>query len=130
MFANVDWVCAGSVIISGLVVVFAALVLLWFIVAVLGRILSGIAGNSGRKDNTSREEIPAAAPAVQQPSKPAPMPVVEEGISNEVVAVIAAAIAAMSGGQCVVRSVKRAVSGGSGRSPWMAAGLLQNTRPF
>lgn len=49
MFANVDWVYAGSVIISGLVVVFAALVLLWFIVAVLGRVLSGIAGNSRQK---------------------------------------------------------------------------------
>lgn len=128
MLANVDWTFAGSVIVSGLVVVFAVLVLLWGIVALLGRIISSVAGGGkGKKEETakSQPQAPAAKPPVS-----APMPIVEDGIGDEVVAVIAAAVAAMTGGKGVLRSVKRSGGKASGRSPWMTAGLMQNTRPF
>ena len=53
------------------------------------------------------------------------------GISNEILAVIAAAVASLSdeesGKRYVVRGVKRV---SSGRPVWSAAGLLENTRPF
>ena len=55
---------------------------------------------------------------------------IEDGIEEEVVAVIAAAIAAMgasSGKKLALRSIKTAKSS---RSAWAAAGIADNTRPF
>ena len=129
MLANVDWTFAGSVIVSGLVVVFAVLILLWGIVAILGRILAAITG-SGKGEKDKAENVASKAPAPAKPAGNAPMPIVEDGIGDEIVAVIAAAVAAMTGGKGVLRSVRRSGGKGQGRSPWMTAGLLQNTRPF
>ena len=58
---------------------------------------------------------------------------VEDGIEEEVVAVISAAIAAMMSaegvpaGSYAVKSVKRAREA---RPAWAMAGMQQNTRPF
>jgi N utilization substance protein A len=82
------------------------------------------------------EKKAAEAEKAKQAETPKPAetavkaPVVEDGIEEEIVAVIAAAVAAMSaqsGKKLVVRSVKRSVSQ---RDPWAAAGLADNTRPF
>lgn len=58
-------------------------------------------------------------------------PFVEEGINDEVVAVIAAAIAAMSedsnGTNYSIRGIKKA---NVGRPAWAMAGLNENTRSF
>ena len=59
---------------------------------------------------------------------PAPAPAVEPGISNEVVAAIAAAVVATEGPGTVVRSIKK--KNVSGRNPWAAAATADNTRPF
>ena len=64
------------------------------------------------------------APAVQE------IAVQEEGISGEIIAAIAAAVAAMeegTGSSYSIRSVRR--SAGT-RPVWGAAGLMENTRPF
>lgn len=55
--------------------------------------------------------------------------VVEDGIGDEIVAVIAAAVAAMGGsvGGYALRSVRRVKEA---RPIWAAAGLQQNTQPF
>lgn len=53
-------------------------------------------------------------------------PKIDMGISEEVIAVISAAVAAMGGGY-TLRSVKRAKPA---RSAWATAGLMQNTQPF
>ncbi|MDE6469577.1 MAG: hypothetical protein K2L19_00960 [Eubacterium sp.] len=62
------------------------------------------------------------------PERSAPAPVVEQGISDEVVAAIAAAVAATEGSGAVVRSIKKKNVGG--RNPWSAAATADNTRPF
>ncbi len=61
---------------------------------------------------------------------PSVSPVVD-GIPDEVVAVIAAAVAAMSDGttQYAIRRIRPA-SARATRSVWAAAGLADNTRPF
>lgn len=59
---------------------------------------------------------------------PAPSPVVEQGISGEVVAAITAAIVASEGTGVVVRSIKKKKV--SGRNPWAQAANIDNTRPF
>lgn len=80
----------------------------------------------------------SSAPTAQAVSAPvAPLPAagaspglyVEDGISDEVVAVIAAAVAAMDNtGNLVLRSVRSSSARSGGRSPWAAAGIEQNLR--
>ena len=71
-----------------------------------------------------------SAPAVKA-APAAPAPVVESGIPGEVVAVIAAAVAASEGPGAVVQSVRRVRPNPVGvRNPWAAAAVAENTRPF
>ncbi|MBC8584449.1 OadG family protein [Youxingia wuxianensis] len=125
---NIDYGFAGGVIVTGLVIVFLALVGLTLVVMLLGKILYSISGGSKKTPEKKVQEAPKQAPAPKaMPVKPAM--VVEEGIGDEIVAVIAAAVAAMSGDgkQFALRSVKRVKEA---RSSWCTAGLVQNTQPF
>lgn len=84
-----------QVMLIGLVIVFVALILLIFCVVVLGK--------------TVRQKKPAPAAVAAPAPAPAPKPVVETGISPEIVAVITAAVAAYApaGKSLVVRAVRR-----------------------
>lgn len=63
-------------------------------------------------------------------------PIVEEGIGDDIIAVISAAVASMFGGGesgqpaaeggFVLRSIRRARE----RTSWAQAGMMQNTQPF
>lgn len=70
----------------------------------------------------------ASEQAVKSTVAPAPSPVVEQGISGEVVAAITAAIVASEGTGVVVRSIKK--KNVAGRNPWAQAANIDNTRPF
>ena len=82
--------------ITGIVLVFAILVLLMLIIMLEGKIFDGMAA----KKKAAKE--PAAPKAAAKPAAPvqqaAPAPVVEEGIPGDVVAAIMAAIHAMGNG--------------------------------
>ena len=74
-------------------------------------------------------KVSAAAPTPTPASAPAP--VVEDGIPQEVVAAISAAVYAMDGGAGVVRSItKKTGSPITTRNPWAQAAVADNTRPF
>lgn len=115
-----------STLVTGIVVVFLILILLVFILWALGKVL-----NMKKKPKNT----PAEAVA---PVQAAPMPVVSEPEieeydedDGEIIAVIAAAIAAYGeadGKQYRIASVKRKEK--SLRSNWSAAGINENTRPF
>lgn len=117
-----------TVVVAGMSIVFAVLILLIIIFNLYGKIVSKLEGSSKAHKNSKLEEnLSLSAPAASvAPSAPAP--VVEQGISAEVVAAITAAIAASEGPGVVVRSVRR-VNVGS-RNPWAAAAIADNTRPF
>lgn len=115
------------VVVTGLVVVFLGLVLLILFVWLMGKIFGQI---NKVKDNkkkaaaapaSEKTEVKAAAPAA---------PVVEDGISDEVVAVITAAVAAVMGTGCTVKSVKKAAAKTSRRTAWGAQGISESTRAF
>ena len=120
----------ASVVITGIVVVFIGLVLLILLVSIYGKIFDVINNRAARK----AEEAKKAAEAAQAATKPEPVkvaaPVVEDGIEEETVAVIMAAISAMSsaeGKKLVLKSVKTAKPQ---RPAWSTAGIIDNTRPF
>lgn len=115
-----------SVVLTGLTVVFVALILLIAFVWLMGKIFEAI-GKSRSEEKVEEKAAPAKSAAPVHVSAPAP--VVEDGISDEVVAVIAAAIASVSGG-FAVKSIKKASPKTSRRSAWGAQGVSENTRVF
>ena len=108
----------------GMSLVFLVLILLTYIIALQGKLFDAL--------NAKKQKAAAEAAAKSQPQPPQleePMeapPFVEEGISEEIVAVIAAAVASASGGKYTLRAVKR----GGGRGSWGAAGVESGTEPF
>ena len=104
--------------ITGIVLVFAILVLLMFIITLEGKIF----------DSMNAKKKPAAPKAAAKPAAPvqqaAPAPVVEEGIPGDVVAAIMAAIHAMGNGKYTLKAVRRAANG------WSKAGVNDTTAPF
>lgn len=108
--------------ITGIVLVFAILVLLMFIITLEGKIFDGMAA----KKKAAKEL--AAPKAAAKPAAPvqqaAPAPVVEEGIPGDVVAAIMAAIHAMGNGKYTLKAVRCAANG------WSKAGVNDTTAPF
>ena len=108
--------------ITGIVLVFAILVLLMAIVTLEGKIFDGM--------NVKKAAAKAAAPKAPEakPAAPvqqaAPAPVVEEGSPGDVVAAIMAAIHAMGNGKYTLKAVRRS------RNGWSKAGVNDTTAPF
>ena len=93
------------VTITGIVLVFAILVLLMAIITLEGKIFDAMNG----------KKAAAQAPAAPQ---------VEQGIPADVVAAIMAAIYSMGNGKYVLKAVRR------GKNGWGKAGVNDTTAPF
>lgn len=120
-------IASAKVVLTGFVVVFAMLILLIFIIKIYGAIIQK-AQNAGKKSKEKKAETVAETPA---PVVAAPVaPAQTDGVSDEVVAVISAAVATMYGSseKARIKSIKKSSDGG--RSAWAKAGVLDNTRPF
>lgn len=108
--------------ITGMLIVFAALILLIFIIWVFGKCFPATPKNEKSVQNVA-------------PAKTAPAPVISTAkpqSNDDIIAVIAAAVAVYGeneGKRYAIRSVKRAANSG-GRSPWAAAGIAENVRSF
>ena len=84
-----------------------------------------------KKITKSEHKLPTPAPAPKAVASNANAPQVEAGISGEVVAAIAAAIAVSEGEGAVVNSIRKVnVVNVKGRNPWANAAVYDNTRPF
>ncbi|MDE6767577.1 MAG: hypothetical protein K2J35_05235 [Eubacterium sp.] len=142
----------ATVVIAGISIVVGMLLLLILIFNLFGKFVpvlervtnavnaktaawwAGVKAKCAAKKTAKKDEsaqITEQKPVLNTPQMPVnsvPAPVVEQGISNEVVAAIAAAVAATEGSGAVVRSIKKKNIGG--RNPWSAAATADNTRPF
>lgn len=125
---DMGWGEMLGVVVTGLAVVFIALILLIIVVTLVGKFFES--RNNTKKNNLVKAEDNSAKtkPVV----KANVVPQVENGISDEVVAAITAAIACMmsDGGEAkpfVIKSIKRTREA---RNVWNMAGLVENTRPF
>ncbi len=115
----------GTVVVVGFGLVLVILVVLVFILSLQGRFFQRLDKNKAAK----AQEVVKAAEVVPVPAaSAAPAPYIEAGIPEEVVAAIAAAIAAMEGGSnYTLRSLTRKKDG---RNPWSVAATLSYTQPF
>lgn len=122
-------IASAKVVLTGFVVVFAVLVLLIFIIKLYGSIVTSAqqASKNKKKVVEKQKDMPISVKPVKSVSVPAPA--AQDGVSEEVVAVISAAVSAMYGSpeKARIKSIKKS---GGGRSAWANAGLLDNTRPF
>lgn len=123
-----DVAFAFSVIFTGIVIVFLVLVVLIAIMEIMGRVL----GEKPKSPSGGSPEKPAPQAASPAPVSPAVKKMeVEDGIGDEIVAVICAAIAALTGGAGKPAAIRRAKrEKAAGRSSWSLAGLRENTQPF
>lgn len=109
-----------AVVMTGMIVVFIALILLIAFVSIMGKIFDSVNGKKEKKNNSLTEvAAPKAFPAME----------IEDGISDEVVAVIAAAVASMSG-NFALKSVKRVSAKSSRRGAWGVQGIAESTQVF
>lgn len=109
---------------TGISLVFLVLILLTFIITLQGKLFDALNAKKQKAAAEAAVKSQPQPPQLQQPMEEPPF--VEEGISEEIVAVIAAAVAAVSGGKYTLRAVKRA----GGRGSWGAAGVKSGTEPF
>ena len=121
---------SASMLLTGFVIVFAVLFFLIFIIWFYGKIVTaGINSAEKRRekkkaaDTKKQQEVKVQTVEPVATAKP-----VSNGVTDEVVAVISAAVYSMYGStdKVKIKSIKKA----SGRSAWANAGVLNNTRPF
>lgn len=121
---------SASMLLTGFTIVFAVLLFLIFIIWAYGKIITTVIKKSeeskakkaeAEKSKTTKEEKPAV-------NTVAPVKPVTNGVSDEVVAVISAAVYSMYGSteKVKIKSIKKS----TGRSAWANAGVINNTRPF
>ena len=124
-----------TVVIGGIGIVLGTLLVLILVFFAFGKIMSVSQARAKKKEakkiqsemQANLSKVSAAAPTPAS----APAPVVEDGIPQEVVAAISAAVYAMDGGAGVVRSItKKTGSPITTRNPWAQAAVADNTRPF
>lgn len=128
---GVNWGFSWSVVITGLVVVFIVLLILVAFCFIMGKIFSSIE----KKKSEKVSEISKAQPVQSSPVKTqsaVEVEAVQDGIGDDVVAAITAAVAVMmsSDGEqkpFAVKSIKRSRDA---RPAWKTAGISDNTRPF
>lgn len=127
-----------TVIVAGLGIVLGTLAVLIIVFYAFGAIMSKSQAIKDKKaakkqEEKLRKEAEALANQLATPNpNPAPapsQPVVEQGISGEVVAAISAAIYCMEGSGATIRTIKRQ-SPITARNPWAQASVVDNTRPF
>ncbi len=117
----------GNVTLSGVLIVFAMLVLLVFIISIFGFVMSRLAGGANKPKKVKEPKIEKKTEVPKVPVVTATANAEEE----DVIAAISAAVMMMyegTGKTPVIRSIRPAVKGV--RSAWATAGVVNNTRPF
>ena len=137
---EITWGNTLSVVLTGLVVVYAALVILIFLVWLMGKIFIAIGNKKNKEQEQQKQDarrqaqqaMADQAKADQVKTEQAGTGQIEEGIPPEVVAAISAAVAVVMeesapGAAYTIQRVQRA---GVGRSAWGNAGLAAQLSPF
>lgn len=112
-------------VVIGFVLVLAVMILLIVIFWAFGKVMSSLSGREKKVSDTPAVPKPVKPSAINSPMSKA----ATADADDEVVAVIAAAVAAMApaGKTYAVRRIR---CQSSGRPAWAAAGAFENTRPF
>lgn len=127
-----DWGFTLAVVVTGIVVVFVVLTILVMLCESLGAFFS-----TENQATPIEKEAPQQKVVEQKTATSPPTPVVEEGISQEVVAAISASLAVIMGEENAtyqISSIKKSNSNitdkRTSRTAWSNAGYIENTKLF
>lgn len=119
----------AAVVVTGLVVVFSCLIILVLFLYLMGAIFNRTKNTKGQGGSDSAvTKTSAAKVEITKISDAAVLP--SNGISEEIVAAISAAIAMIgesSGKKLLIKNISRS---GARKNSWAQAGKIDNTRPF
>lgn len=131
-----DWtvVVAGiSIVIGVLLVLIGVFYLFGFVVSHMVDASQKRAAKKAEKKKTKSTEIKAdeSAPVIKAPVPVAPKAEmnVQQGINEEIVAAISAAVYSIEGSDSKIVSIRRK-NPVTGRNPWAQAAVADNTKPF
>ncbi len=122
---------SASMLLTGFTIVFAVLLFLIFIIWAYGKIITTAIKKSdeikAKKAEAEKANKVETEKTAEIKPTPAAKPVIN-GVTDEVVAVISAAVYSMYGSteKVKIKSIKKS----TGRSAWANAGVINNTRPF
>lgn len=122
---------SASMLLTGFTIVFAVLLFLIFIIWAYGKIITSAIKKSdeikAKKAEAEKANIAETEKTAENKPTTAAKPVIN-GVTDEVVAVISAAVYSMYGSteKVKIKSIKKS----TGRSAWANAGVINNTRPF
>ena len=125
---------SASMLLTGFAIVFGVLLLLIFIIWLYGTIVSN-AQNKAAQRKADKELQKQKEEIKTEKIQPKPLPAVEKqpsvesnAISDEIVAVISAAVYTMYGSKqkVKIKSIKRRKQ----KSAWANAAILENNQPF
>ncbi|MFR5875201.1 MAG: OadG family protein [Eubacterium sp.] len=137
-----DW----TVVVAGIGIVLSTLILLILVFYAFGSLVSKAEESSKKRaakrlekkkakaakkaaSDSSHEDKAESLPVSVSAPVSAPAPVIEEGISGEVVAAISAAVYSMEGGNVKIAAIRKQ-NPITARNPWAQAAVIDNTRPF
>lgn len=134
--SSADW----TVVVAGISIVMGTLILLIIVFYLFGFAVSHMVDASqkraAKKAEKKKSKNPQAkaediAPAVQAPASVAPKAEldVQQGINEEIVAAISAAVYSIEGADSKIVSIRRK-NPVTGRNPWAQAAVTENTKPF
>ncbi len=110
------------ILLSGLSVVFFALIVLIFIIKYFGLVINKIQKN-GEKNKSQNSIIESNRDNLKKENEC-------DSISDELVAVITASIYSIYGTNNKIKSIKKSTNVLSKRPIWNSVGIFENTRPF
>ena len=127
---------SASMLLTGFAIVFGVLLFLILVIWGYGRIISSAQTKASNRTKKRAKIEKIAVKTVEKSgnmaapvkTKPVITPKTSDEISDELVAVISAAVYSIYGSKdkVKIKSIKKS----SGRSAWANAGVLHNTRPF
>jgi sodium pump decarboxylase gamma subunit len=131
-----DW----TVVVAGIGIVLCTLIVLILVFYVFGAITSKAEASSKKRaakkleKKNANNSTPQSSTVDVKAVVPTPAPVVEQGISGEIVAAISAAVYELEGNGATITSITPARKTRNNpitlRNPWAQAGVIDNTRPF
>ena len=129
----------STLVIAGFFGVLLLLVILIIVFSIFSKIVSKSQTKKGKKKEEKAimtQDLKVVSPFASENAVPASAPVqaAPQGVSEEIVAAISAAVYMMEGEGAVIRSIAPAKAVRQNpiktRNPWAMAAIVQNTKPF